>query len=52
MTSANRSNEPIAYRDDDALRQLGGLADAFLVGERPIARRVDDSIAPSPRSAR
>lgn len=44
MTSANRSNEPIAYRDDDALEQLTGIADAFLLGERPIARRVEDSI--------
>jgi hydrogenase maturation protein HypF len=44
MTSGNRSSEPIAYRDDDALRRLSGLADAFLMGERPIARRVDDSI--------
>jgi hydrogenase maturation protein HypF len=44
MTSANRSNEPVAYEDDDALARLSGLADAFLIGERPIARRVDDSI--------
>lgn len=45
MTSANRSSEPIAYRDDEARQNLGGIADAFLVGERPIARRVDDSVA-------
>ncbi len=45
LTSANRSSEPIAYRDDDARASLAGIADAFLVGERPIARRVDDSIA-------
>ena len=45
MTSANRSSEPIAYRDADALRSLRDLADAFLVGERPIARRVDDGVA-------
>ncbi|MBL9147953.1 MAG: carbamoyltransferase HypF [Phycisphaerae bacterium] len=44
LTSANRSSEPIAYRDDDARERLAGLADAFLVGERPIARRVDDSV--------
>lgn len=44
MTSANRSSEPIAYVDDDALEGLRGIADAFLVGERPIARRVEDSI--------
>jgi hydrogenase maturation protein HypF len=45
MTSANRSNETIAYKDDDALLQLCGIADSFLIGERPIARRVDDSVA-------
>src|ERR1700756_2327593 len=45
MTSANRSSEPIAYEDTDALERLSGIADAFLIGERPIARRVDDSIA-------
>jgi hydrogenase maturation protein HypF len=45
MTSANRSSEPIAYDDQDALDRLSGLADAFLVGERPIARRVEDSVA-------
>jgi hydrogenase maturation protein HypF len=45
MTSANRSSEPIAYQDDEALHQLSGVADAFLMGERPIARRVDDSVA-------
>ena len=45
MTSANRSSEPIAYEDQDAFDRLGGIADAFFVGERPIARRVDDSVA-------
>lgn len=45
MTSANRSSEPIAYRDGDARQSLGGIADAFLIGEREIARRIDDSVA-------
>jgi hydrogenase maturation protein HypF len=45
MTSANRSSEPIAYEERDAFERLAGVADAFLVGERPIARRVDDSVA-------
>jgi hydrogenase maturation protein HypF len=45
LTSANRSSEPIAYEDDDALQRLAGIADSFLVGQRPIARRVDDSVA-------
>ena len=44
MTSANRSSEPIAYEDADALARLAGIADAFLMGERPIARRVEDSV--------
>lgn len=44
MTSANHSSEPIAYKDEDALAQLKGIADAFLIGERPIVRRVDDSV--------
>jgi hydrogenase maturation protein HypF len=45
MTSANRSSEPIAYEDDEAMERLSGIADAFLIGQRPIARRVDDSVA-------
>jgi hydrogenase maturation protein HypF len=45
MTSANRSSEPIAYEDADALQRLTGIADSFLIGQRPIARRVDDSVA-------
>jgi len=45
MTSANRSSEPIVYKDEDALQQLSGIADGFLIGERPIARRVEDSVA-------
>lgn len=47
LTSANRSSEPIAYRDEEAFEQLSGIADAFLVGERPIARRLDDSVVQS-----
>ena len=43
-TSANRSNEPIAFEDDDARTSLRGIADAFLIGERRIARRSDDSV--------
>ncbi|MEO6596204.1 MAG: carbamoyltransferase HypF, partial [Planctomycetota bacterium] len=47
MTSANRSSEPIAYRDDDARARLQPMVDGFLVGERGIARRVDDSVVRS-----
>lgn len=45
MTSGNRSSEPIAYEDADAFERLHGMADAILVGERAIARRVEDSVA-------
>ena len=44
MTSGNVSDEPIAYRDDDALERLGEIADAFLVSDRPIHIRTDDSV--------
>lgn len=44
MTSGNRSSEPIAYDDDDAILRLNGIADAILLGERAIARRVEDSV--------
>jgi hydrogenase maturation protein HypF len=44
LTSGNVSDEPIAYRDEDALRRLAGIADAFLVHDRPIHIRTDDSV--------
>jgi hydrogenase maturation protein HypF len=44
MTSANVSDEPIAYRDDDALERLATIADLFLVHDRPIHTRTDDSV--------
>lgn len=44
MTSGNRSEEPIAYRDDDVVEHLRGIADYYLTHDRPIARRVDDSV--------
>jgi hydrogenase maturation protein HypF len=44
MTSANLSEEPIAIRNAEAVRRLRGLADLFLVHDRRIARRCDDSV--------
>lgn len=44
MTSGNLSEEPIAYRDDDAQARLSDLADGFLLHDRPIHMRVDDSV--------
>ncbi|MFY9268371.1 MAG: carbamoyltransferase HypF [Candidatus Manganitrophaceae bacterium] len=43
-TSGNRSDEPICTDEQDALHRLDGIADLFLVHNRPIARPVDDSI--------
>ena len=44
MTSANLSDEPIAFQDDDALQRLSGIADYFLLHDRPIHMRSDDSV--------
>ena len=44
LTSGNVSDEPIAYTDDDALERLAPIADGFLVHDRPIQTRTDDSV--------
>jgi hydrogenase maturation protein HypF len=45
MTSANLSEEPIAIDNDEALARLGTIADAFLMHDREILQRCDDSVA-------
>jgi hydrogenase maturation protein HypF len=44
MTSGNRSDEPVAFADSDATERLDGIADAYLVHNRRIHIRSDDSI--------
>ena len=44
MTSGNLSDEPIAFEDEDARVRLSGIADGFLIHNRPIHMRVDDSV--------
>ena len=44
MTSGNLSEEPIVVANQEAMLQLGGVADWFLLHNRDIATRVDDSV--------
>ncbi|MBK9595460.1 MAG: carbamoyltransferase HypF [Rhodocyclales bacterium] len=44
MTSANPGGEPIVREDDEALGRLAGIADAYLMHDREIVTRVDDSV--------
>ncbi|MGO8836207.1 MAG: carbamoyltransferase HypF [Limisphaerales bacterium] len=43
-TSGNLSDEPICTDEREALERLRGIADVFLVHNRPIVRHVDDSM--------
>lgn len=45
MTSANLSDEPLICDNTAAMTQLNGVADFFLVHDRPVYRQVDDSVA-------
>ena len=44
MTSGNISGEPICTSNEDALDRLGGIADLFVLHNRDIVTRVDDSV--------
>jgi len=45
MTSGNASSAPICTANDDAIARLGDIADHFLLHNREIVTRVDDSVA-------
>jgi hydrogenase maturation protein HypF len=44
MTSGNIADEPLICKNEQALKKLGCVADAFLMHDREIYRQVDDSI--------
>jgi hydrogenase maturation protein HypF len=44
MTSGNRRDEPIAVENEEAMERLSGIAELFLLHDRPIVARADDSV--------
>jgi hydrogenase maturation protein HypF len=44
MTSGNPSDEPLSCDNDEALQRLGDIADAFLLHDRDIERKIDDPV--------
>lgn len=44
VTSANLSDEPLAFREPEVFERLAGIADWYLTHNRPIARPIDDSV--------
>ena len=51
MTSGNLGGAPMAIAHDEAARTLGPLVDAFLLHDRPVLRRVEDSVVASTAGA-
>lgn len=51
MTSGNRANEPIITTPDEAIAKLAGAAELFLIHDRNIVFRADDSIVRVPQSS-
>ncbi|MFN9209415.1 MAG: Sua5/YciO/YrdC/YwlC family protein, partial [Betaproteobacteria bacterium] len=52
MTSANPGGEPLVIGNEEAVARLGGIADAFVVHDRGIVVRCDDSVVRSSNGSR